>query len=808
MRRPSSTSRRRATSRATILLSISVVAGGPSTTVNAGPDVSGTVNTPIAVDGSFVDPFGTPTLSWTSDSPSCIFANPAAASTTVTCSAVGTFAATLTADDGVGHPLVHDTAVLVSTSPNQPPVVNAGPNVHGQINDDIDLNGSVVDGDSNAVIIQWTVDNPNCIFGDDTDPTTTINCSVAGTYAATLTADDGINPPVHNSTTVTVTNPPPGLNVSAGPNVSGNTNAAITLNGKVTDPGFAPTLHWTSDGPTCSFANVAAAVTTITCTAPGVYAATLTGHDGTHPDTSASALVAVSQPNVPPVVNAGPDVTTGVNIPAALHGSVTDPDSSPTITWSSDTPGCTFGNIHLADTTITCPATGVVAATLTAHDTSGVNVSDSAIVTISGNAPPTANAGPDVMTVVNLPVALHGTVSDPDGPPSAHWSTGDPNCTFANPNAADTTITCSAGGVVAATLTASDGVNTPVSDTAIVTVNAPNTAPTVYAGPDQSDIARHPVSLPGIVTDPDNIPTIHWANGSGHCVFGNPNVAVTTITCDTAGVYAATLTADDGVNPPVSDTAIITLTAPSCVGVCVAIGDSVSYEGGTISLPITLSTVQTGANVTVTATIVPIAGGAINGFGLPASTVQDFKSNPTHNLTIKAGARQAFVAVKAAVDTVSGEAPESFKVVLSSPAGVTGIGLGRSTGLGTILDANGMPAGQLMVGSVSIVEGDACATCKYTAKVPVVMAGPKAAASVKYSTVGTGTETAPTNFTAKLNKVLTWTATGATAKTLTVITIGNNTPAGAQGINFVLSTPTGAINGPLPPAVVTILDND
>ena len=362
---------------------------------------------------------------------------------------------------------------------------------------------------------------------------------------------------------------------------------------------------------------------------------------------------------------------------------------------------------------------------------------------------------------------------------------------------------------MAATLTASDGVNTPVSDTAIVTVNAPNTAPTVYAGPDQTDIARHPVSLPGIVTDPDNIPTVHWANGSGHCVFGNPFAIVTTITCDTAGIYAATLTADDGVNAPVSDTAIITFTPPSCTE---SPASRSVTPAPTKAEPFRYRSrcrrCSPRANVTVTATIVPVPGGAINGYGLATGAVQDFKSNPIHNLTIKAGARQAWVAVKALTDNVSGEAPETFKVVLSSPAGVTGISLGRSVGTGTILDANGVPAGQLMVGSTSMVEGDACSTCKFTAKVSVVMAGPKAVGSVNYSTVGTGTETAPTNFTAKLNKVLSWTATGATAKTLTVITIGNNTPAGAQGINFVFSGPTGAINGPLPPAVVTIIDND
>ena len=791
----------------TIIASISVVASGPTTTVNAGADVSGDVNTPIAVHGSYIDPFGTPALSWTIDDPNCTFADPTAADTTVTCTTVGTFAATLTADDGVGHPLVHDTAQVASTSPNQPPTVNAGSNVSGQINDDINLNGSITDPDSPNVSAQWTVDSPNCGFGDDTDPTTTINCTVAGTYAATLTADDGINPPVSDSATVTVTNPPPGLNVSAGPSVSGNTNTAITLTGKITDPGFTPTAQWTSDGPTCSFANAAAAATTITCTAAGIYAATLTGHDGTHADVSSTALVSVSQPNVPPTVDAGPDITTGVNIAAALHGTVTDPDSSPTITWSSDTPACTFGNVHQADTTVTCSSTGVAAVTLTAHDTSGVNVTDTALVTVSGNAPPTANAGPDVMTGVNVPAALHGVVADPDNTPTAHWSTNNPNCTFGDANAADTTITCSVGGVFAATLTASDGVNAPVSDTAIVTVNAPNTPPTVYAGPDQTDIARHPVSLPGMVTDPDNTPTVHWANGSGHCVFGNPNVAATTITCDTAGIYAATLTADDGVNPPVSDTAIITLTAPSCVGVCLAIGDSTAWEGSVASLPITLSTAEL-TNVTVTATIVTSPGGAINGFGLPTSAVQDFKSNPIHNITIKAGQRQAYVAVKAIADTVSGEGPETFQVVLSNPAGVAGIGLGRSVGTGTILDATGIPAGQILVGSTAIVEGDTtpgCINCKYTAKVPVLLTGPKAAVSVKYSTQNAGA-VAPTDYIAKTNLTLAFTLTGATQKTLTVITIGNNTPSGTKGINIVFSNPVGV---PLPsPGHIDILDND
>ena len=214
-------------------------------------------------------------------------------------------------------------------------------------------------------------------------------------------------------------------------------------------------------------------------------------------------------------------------------------------------------------------------------------------------------------------------------------------------------------------------------------------------------------------------------------------------------------------------------------------------------------------NVTVTATIVPVAGGAINGYGHTSTFVSDFKSNPIHNITIKANARQAWVAVKGLADTVSGEGPESFEVVLSSPNGPAGIGLGRSVGTGTILDATGLAAGQILVGSSSLPEGDTfagCTNCKFTAKLPVLLTGPKAAASATYSTVGTGGATAPADFTTKINKPLTFTLTGATYKTLTVITNGNNNVDPGKGINFVFSNPVGT--PPVATAHVSILDNE
>jgi len=503
-----------------VILTIPVVSGPSNLTVNAGADVSTPLNTAVTLNGSFVDPDATPTLAWSVDSPFCTFNSTAIAAPDITCTHAGTFVATLNASDGINSN-ASDTALVTVTTPNAPPVVDAGPNKSGFVNDDVNLNGSVVDADSDPSIL-WTVDNNTaCSFDDETSADTTVSCDTPGVYALTLTADDGINPAVSDSATLTVNAAPPGLHVNAGPNVSGNTNVAIALPGSVTDTGATPTVHWVVDSPTCNFGNANTASTSITCSSSGVFAATLTGHDSVHPDSVDTTLVTVIAANTPPNVNSGGNVVGKPNIAIPVHGVVIDPDNTPTVHWASDSANCTFGNANAADTTVTCNATGVYAATLTASDFVNPPVSSTAIVTVVSNFPPVVNAGGNVSGNRNSAIALHGTVTDGDSSPTVQWSTASPVCTFGNPNVADTTITCTAGGVVAATLTATDGVNGPVSDTALVAVTAPNAAPVVNAGPDLSESVGHNASLAGSVTDPDSTPTVHWATGSPACSFGH-----------------------------------------------------------------------------------------------------------------------------------------------------------------------------------------------------------------------------------------------------------------------------------------------
>jgi hypothetical protein len=95
---------------------------------------------------------------------------------------------------------------------------------------------------------------------------------------------------------------------------------------------------------------------------------------------------------------------------------------------------------------------------------------------------PVVNAGPDTSGDEGSSIVLGGSAFDAEGPPSSSWtySAGadvDPGatCTFGDPGAPATMFTCTDDGTFTVTLTARDGVNSPVSDSAVVHVH--NVAP-------------------------------------------------------------------------------------------------------------------------------------------------------------------------------------------------------------------------------------------------------------------------------------------------------------------------------------------
>ncbi|MEV0634310.1 hypothetical protein AB0I77_04890 [Streptomyces sp. NPDC050619] len=159
------------------------------------------------------------------------------------------------------------------------------------------------------------------------------------------------------------------------------------------------------------------------------------------------------------------------------------------------------------------------------------------------NMAPVVDAGPDVTGDEGSAVTLKGTAADDNGTPATTWTytpvdnvDEGATCSFADEAAPRTTVTCTDDGTYKVTLTADDGVNSPVSDSAVLTVH--NVAPALtLKQPEGWDVHRveTEVGLAASFTDPGSNDThtceVTWDDGS------TSEFAATDRTCDTTHAY-------------------------------------------------------------------------------------------------------------------------------------------------------------------------------------------------------------------------------------------------------------------------------
>ncbi|HJQ73752.1 MAG TPA: PKD domain-containing protein [Gaiellaceae bacterium] len=172
---------------------------------------------------------------------------------------------------------------------NAAPIVDAGPPASGAEGSAIALSGSVTDTDGpSPTTIMWTyaagagVDvGATCSFADASSPSTTITCTDDGTYTATLTASDGLNPPASDSTTVTVTNATPSVTIDSP--AAGATylpGATVSVSASFTDAGtndtHTCTIDW-GDGSPVTAGTVSESNGSGTCTGSHSYTAAGSG---------------------------------------------------------------------------------------------------------------------------------------------------------------------------------------------------------------------------------------------------------------------------------------------------------------------------------------------------------------------------------------------------------------------------------------------------------------------------------------------------------------------------------------------------
>ncbi|HET9666486.1 MAG TPA: Ig-like domain-containing protein, partial [Desertimonas sp.] len=140
------------------------------------------------------------------------------------------------------------------TPSNTPPSVEAGGPYTGDEGSQVNLDGTVTDPDpGDTVTTTWSyvpgldVDpDASCTFGDATMVDTTVSCNDDGSYTLTLTASDGVNPPVTDTATLALTNVDPEISInSPSEGASFGVGAPVSLNATVADVGG-------NDSLTCS----------------------------------------------------------------------------------------------------------------------------------------------------------------------------------------------------------------------------------------------------------------------------------------------------------------------------------------------------------------------------------------------------------------------------------------------------------------------------------------------------------------------------------------------------------------------------
>jgi trimeric autotransporter adhesin len=132
-------------------------------------------------------------------------------------------------------------------------VVDAGGPYSGQEGTPVAIAGMVTDPDGPSLTTVWQVvpvsgvdPGTTCAFGNASALSTTVTCTDDGTYQLRLRVNDGVNPEVLDTATLTLTNVAPAVTITAPPNGSLFTRGTlVTFTAPFTDIG-------TNDTHTCT----------------------------------------------------------------------------------------------------------------------------------------------------------------------------------------------------------------------------------------------------------------------------------------------------------------------------------------------------------------------------------------------------------------------------------------------------------------------------------------------------------------------------------------------------------------------------
>lgn len=590
-----------------ITVTIAGISSNRAPVADGGPDQAVATGSVVTLDGSAShDPDGQLlTYSWT------LTARPAGSvavlnsSTAVrpmfTSDVDGVYQASLVVNDGTLSSAADDVEIT-ATQPNTPPTAHAGPDQHVVAGAVVTLDGTLsFDPDGDLITYQWMlVTVPTGSTAALTSPTAsrpTFTADRPGVYTARLTVRDGQADGTPDDVVITAA-PPNNLPVAhAGPDQSVVTGTLVTLDGSASyDPDSDPlTYQWSvvarPTGSVAAVTNPTSVSPTFTPDVTGEYVINLVVSDGTVGSAADIVVVVAEQPNAAPTANAGPNQTIEKGRVVTLDASGSfDPDGDPlTYAWTFVSiptgSSAALANPTTVDPTFTADRGGDYVVRLVVNDGQGDSAPD-AVVIVSVNDPPVAQAGDDQAARVEDEVALDGSgSSDPNGDTLTYaWTiasapTGS-TATLTNPTTTTPTFTPDVSGSYVISLVVNDGEADSPADDVVLTIRRRLVSLAVLPnGPSVPIAETLQLSATGTYSDggsEDVTTTVTWASSdtsiatiSATGLVSGLVLGTTTITALHDGVTSAPQTLSVLPHPPVIS-ALTPLTGPAGTAVTIS----------------------------------------------------------------------------------------------------------------------------------------------------------------------------------------------------------------------------------------------
>ena len=499
-----------------------------------------------------------------------------------------------------------------SSSPNTPPVANAGLTQNVTVGSLVTLDGSASrDANNESLTYLWQLTaKPTgslAALSSATSAKPTFTADLAGTYTVSLVVNDGKDnsPAATSSVFSSVSNSAPVAN--GGANQSVTVGSVVTLDGTASSDANRDSLtyKWSlSNVPAGSGATLSSVISPnpkFTADLAGTYTAILIVNDGKADSLSSVVIVTASGANSAPVANAGVAQSVKLNDTVTLDGTASSDANNDFITykWTLVTrpTGSTavLSSATSSKPTFKADVSGTYVASLIVND--GKVDSAAAATTISvssANADPIANAGNNQNVTVGTTVTLDGTnssdanrdqltyrwvlVSKPTGSAAV----------LTNPTSAKPVFVADLVGTYVSSLIVNDGRVDSTTVSTTVTATVVNALPVANAGTNQSVILGT-ITLDGSASSDANgdALTYKWVllnkPTNSNAALSSTTSAKPTFNADIAGVYVFTLQVNDGKVD--SSVATVSITASSANVAPVANpGAAQSVVLGTITL--------------------------------------------------------------------------------------------------------------------------------------------------------------------------------------------------------------------------------